>query len=154
VRALIKDAFEIEQDTDITTKDGADLTSVNEYNTSIEGANGPVITSLRIDMIGEIDSLWNVRVIELLVKRFRDAEDEFKEEWDLLPTRLNAYIQDMVKSRIKRLRTVWRNAQPKVKENGELETEKEWEERVTNSQLDTIKNARQLTRRGNVSEEP
>lgn len=99
-------------------------------------------------MLGGIDSLWNKRIVEMLIRKFRDSEDE--NSWGL-PSRSNFYVEDMIKDRLRRLRTLWRGVQCRVKEDGEMETEEEWEARVTKDQLETLKNARHLTRRQNVS---
>lgn len=99
-------------------------------------------------MLGNIDSPWNKRIIEILRQQFRDVEDE--NEWGL-PPRSNFYIEDVIKERIKRLCTAWRKSQCRLKEDGQLETEKEWEERMITSISEDMKNARHLTRRRNVS---
>jgi formylmethanofuran dehydrogenase subunit C len=103
-------------------------------------------------MLGSIESLWNKRIVEILVQKFRDDEDENENEWRL-PSRSNFYIQDMIKERLKRLRTIWRKAQCQLKENGQLETEEEWAARMMESISEDMKNTRHLTRRQNVSGE-
>jgi hypothetical protein len=103
-------------------------------------------------MLRPIDSQWNKRIIEILVEKFRDIEDENENEWNL-PSRTNFYIQDMIKEKLKRLRTTWRRAQCQLKDSGELETETEWEERMIKYLSEDTKNARHLTRRQNVSGE-
>jgi hypothetical protein len=103
-------------------------------------------------MLGGIESRWNKRIVEILVQEFRDAEDENENEWRL-PSRSIFYIQDMIKERLQRLRTIWRKAQCQMKENGQLETEEEWAARVMKGMSEDMKNARHLTRRQNVSGE-
>jgi hypothetical protein len=103
-------------------------------------------------MLGNTYSPWNKRIVELLVQKFRDVEDENENEWGL-PSRSNFYIQDIIKKQLRRLRMLWRCGQCQLKENGEMETENEWEERQWERQLERLKDARHLTRRQNVSGE-
>jgi hypothetical protein len=141
----------IEQDSDITTKDSADLAVVEAYNNLIDGADEPDVSALKLDMLGNTYSLWNKRIVELLVQKF-DVEDENENEWGL-PSRLNFYIQDIIKKQLRRFRMLWRCGQCQLKENGEMETENEWEERQWERQLERLKDARHLTRHQNVSGE-
>jgi hypothetical protein len=103
-------------------------------------------------MLGNKYSPWNKRIVELLVQKFRDVEDENENEWGL-PSRSNFYIQDIIKDTLRRFRMLWRRGQCQLKENGEMETGKEWEERQLERQLERLKDARHLTRRQNVSGE-
>jgi hypothetical protein len=110
---------------------------------------GPDSMNVQFDMLGPLNSLWNRRALEILRAKFRDLEDE--EGWGL-PTRTNFYIEDMFQARFIRLRGLWRKAQLRLKADGQLETEEEWEERMAAEELDDKKEARHLTRRITVSE--
>jgi hypothetical protein len=149
VRDVVKKSFDIEQDTDIVVKPSADRASVRRYNDSADGMEGPDSTKVEFDMLGPVNSLWNRRVVEILRAKFRDLEDE--EEWGL-PIRTNFYIEEMFQARFIRLRGCWRNAQCRLKEDGQLETEEEWEARMEAEELEDKKEARHLTRRIKVSE--
>ena len=136
----------MEKDMDVTTKDGADLAIVDAYNQYSDGADEPDTSAPKVDMVGSMDSRWNKRVVEILVQKLRDVEDE--NEWDL-PSRSNFYLQDMIKNQLEPLRILWRRAKYQVKENGEMETDQEWEAR----QAPRLKDARHWTRRQAVSVE-
>lgn len=150
VLQLFQSSFDIGQDRDVITKETANRASVDAYNESGDAMDGPNPLDLKFDMLGSSDSLWNRRVMEILREKFRDLDDE--ENWEL-PPRSNLYIDEIILDRFNRIRSIWRAGQLRVKENGELETETEWEERVGNEQLEDVKKGRHLTRRKNVSVE-
>ena len=60
------------------------------------------------------------------------------------------YIEELLRERYKRLRTVWRNAQPKLTARGVLETPTEVEARLIEDAQRSGKQSRQDTRRRNV----
>lgn len=71
--------------------------------------------------------------------------------WSSLPKRSDDYFLDIIFDQIERAKTVWGAAQPKVKENGEVEEPKEVEARmVVNKELEDSR-GRRYTRRTNVS---
>jgi hypothetical protein len=146
---LFKETFGINQDTDIIGKDSADLDAVATYNESGQDEDEPNPLELRFDMMGSVDSLWNKRVLQILREKFRALEKE--KNWNL-PARSNLYIDEMIQKRMERIRGTWRTAQLRIKENGDLETDAEWESRIEEMQLAALKRARHLNRRRNVSD--
>ncbi|KAF8906074.1 hypothetical protein CPB84DRAFT_1844719 [Gymnopilus junonius] len=73
----------------------------------------------------------------------KDEDEKFVS----LPERSDDYIQDLVVSQLERLKGIWKKAQPKVKENGEIESASEIEERMIVDREKTEKVARAATRR-------
>jgi hypothetical protein len=53
---------------------------------------------------------------------------------------------------MERIRGTWKTAQLRIKENGDLETDTEWESRVEQMKPASRKKARHLNRRRNVME--
>lgn len=117
------------------------------YNDGGEG-DGPDPENLCFEMTGPKDSAWNQRVVDLLLKKFREVEKE--EDWSI-PDRSDVYVKNLIQEKFKRIRTIWRKAQLRTKESGELEDEEEWERRASSEQMEQLKKARHLTRRRAVS---
>jgi len=80
---------------------------------------GPNVEDLQINMRGKINLIWNQAVIEILLAKVK------KEDFEGLPNRSNVYLVDKIKGKLERVRTVWKTAQPRVTETGNLETIKE-----------------------------
>jgi hypothetical protein len=140
----------ITQDSEIVFKDTADIAAVLAYNESGEDEDGPNPSAIKMDLIGAIDTLWNKRVLDILQQKFRELEAE--ENWNL-PYRSNFYIYTLIHAKMGRLHTAWRKAQSRIKEDGTIETDEEWESRITAQQEADWKKARHQTRRLNVSGE-
>jgi hypothetical protein len=99
-------------------------------------------------MKGDIISDWNVKTITLLAEQLEFSRKEF----DLLE-RSEAYRMELIREKLKRLRVSWREFQPKTNEMGVQETPEALEARVLGKHTISSKQARQATRRRNVSEQ-
>ncbi|KAF8588257.1 hypothetical protein K439DRAFT_1335653, partial [Ramaria rubella] len=106
---------------------------------------GPNLDELHLDMKGSLISEWNVKVISLLVECLEAKCLEFN-----LPERSQAYKIDLIKEKIKRLRVVWKDFQPKTTDTGEQESPKALETRLLTKHVTAGQEARQSTRRRNV----
>jgi len=97
---------------------------VTEYD--LEGKGGPSADDLCINMRGKVSSKWNHAVGELLL----DTIHKWKQgqAWNSLPERSDTYLLKIVTEQLEHARTVWRDAQPRVKVDGALEDLAEVEE--------------------------
>jgi hypothetical protein len=101
-------------------------------------------------MRGKISSKWNDTVAELLVNAVLKRKRE-QTAWDELPERSDAYIRDLVVAQLERGRMTWKDSQPKVKENGDIEGPDEVEHRMNEEKEGRGKMGRANTRRRAVS---
>ncbi|KIJ64128.1 hypothetical protein HYDPIDRAFT_168190 [Hydnomerulius pinastri MD-312] len=131
-RHLFKDKFGIAQDADFIAHEwaGADDVHAFEY----EDGPGPVAHELSFDLTQSYTSLWNSKHCE-------------EEKWPV--EKPNNYLREVLKSRYKRLRTTWLKAQPKLMQNGVLETPGQVEKRLVDEMNRLGKASRQGTRRRN-----
>ncbi|KAF8580840.1 hypothetical protein K439DRAFT_1355901, partial [Ramaria rubella] len=106
---------------------------------------GPNLDELHLDMKGSLTSEWNVKAISLLVEHLEAKHLEFD-----LPERSQAYKIDLIKEKIKRLRVVWKDLQPKTTDTGEQESPEALETRLLTKHVMASQEARQSTRRRNV----
>jgi hypothetical protein len=83
-------------------------------------------------------------VIEILLAELK------KKDWDGLPQRSEAYLADLIEGKLERVRTCWRNAQPKLNETGEVETIADVESRMTKKKDDQDRANWAYSRRRNV----
>lgn len=107
---------------------------------------GPKAEKLLIDMRGKISSAWNEAVKKILVQAVRNKK-ETADVWKELPSRTDKYILELVEDNMERARTTWKDAQPKVKSDGSVETPQELERRMVARREETGKAARASTRR-------
>jgi len=135
---IIRTAFNIEEDSDI----------VFHVLPTSPARGKPVPEDLHIDMEGSISSPWNIQLIEILEKNIRAAAAEEK-----LPKRSQAYTYDLAKARIRMLKSVWTNVQPKIDAEGKVETPEKLEARLLHSDLASKKRARMRERRSSVCSE-
>lgn len=113
---------------------------------------GPDPEDLHIDLRHKLTSNWNKAVIKIMVDAVRHYWEEDKDDkFESLTERSNDYIQELVIQRLEHLRWIWRKAQPKVKEDGEVECPTEIEERMAIERDNAEKVARAATRRLAVS---
>lgn len=111
-----------------------------------DGTDGPNVDDLRFDMRADASSEWNQTVFRMLL----EALNAEKADWGL-PDMPDAYFMDLISEKFLRVRTYWRSAQRKVKDDGEMETWDEVESRLGQEQDTRGKAARQNERRANVS---
>jgi hypothetical protein len=131
---VIYEAFSIEQDDDIVMHQPPSPEDLRLSRFDSE--------DLRIDMRGEIGSRWNIELLEILEERLSDLGIERD-----LPARSSAYLMELLRNRLIRLRNNWRSAQPKKDEFGNLETPEAVERRVLQQTLKAKKEARMRERR-------
>ncbi|KAG2034926.1 hypothetical protein BDR03DRAFT_984002 [Suillus americanus] len=145
IRHLLKDTFSISQDTDFIVHQPADCEDVYSYE--YEDRPGPNTQNLAFDLKNGFNTLWNVKILDILLEELKKRSVE--EEWPFW--RLDAYYKAILKDRYKRMRMVWRAAQPKVTEKGCLETVEEVEERLIAKRGENLKS--KYLRRAKVLEQ-
>lgn len=116
----------------------------------LEGIGGPKPDVLCVDMRGKISSNWNDTVADLLLDSIRKRKCE-QTAWEELPERSEAYIRELVMGHLERGRMIWKDAQPKTKENGDIEGLDEVEQRMNEEKEERGKINRAYTRRRAVS---
>lgn len=114
-----------------------------------DGKNGPNPDDLRIDMRNKISSEWNKKVKEILLAVVLKNR-ETGEAWEDLPNRSDSYFMEIIQDQMERARTIWRNAQPKRLESGEVESIAEIEKRMIETRESSAKTRRANMRRINV----
>jgi len=92
-------------------------------------------------------SEWNRAVLLILMKKMKKA---CQKSGLRVPERSEAYYLDLLEQRFKRVRSVWKQAQPKRKEDDELESPSDVERRLVIAKQTGLKIARTRERRGNV----
>jgi len=121
----------------------ANESDVQDYANDM--VDGPNPEDLHFDMTTGPDSVWNRRVLELLLEKLKE------EDGDMLPARSDAYWIDLLAKRFINLWTPWNKGQRKMKPSGELETPEEVEDRLSTSvAMDEVR-SRKATRRNHVS---
>jgi hypothetical protein len=113
------------------------------------GGEGPIPDNLRIDMKGTISSKWNEAVVDILLEKLlqRKADPEF---WGDMPERSDTYFEDLILAKLTRARSTWRNAQPHLNEEGELESIDEVEQRMITTKEERDRRGRAYTRHKTV----
>ncbi|KAI6017279.1 hypothetical protein BKA83DRAFT_4017323, partial [Pisolithus microcarpus] len=113
-----------------------------------EDGPGPDVNSPVFDLMHSPSSLWNGAIIDNILQ---DLQMRCRNEnWPI--HRSDTYLRTLVVDRYRRLRTVWRKAQPKLTEKGTLETPAETETRLVAERETLLKANRQTTRRHNMEE--
>ena len=144
---MCREKFSIENSEDWALHEAATSEQVRKYD--LEGTGGPDLENLQIDMRGKLSSHWNQAAADLLLDLV--VERKKKEAWSALPERSDAYFLELVTEQLERARTAWRNAQPRVKEDGDVEELDEVERRMNEDKEAKAKLTRATTRRKNVS---
>jgi hypothetical protein len=146
VRDVIKDEFGIENDEDFILQDCPPSETIRAY---VQGhGKGPDEGNLQLDMRAKKSSEWNERVAQILLEKLLLKKGD---GWGDLPERSEAYFLDMITEKIDRARGYWRKAQPQIKDDGEVETLQEVENRMVISKDENGKHARMRTWRRAVS---
>jgi len=120
VRSLFKDVFEVNQDDDFALHDSVLPETARAYANDV--GDGPKEADLHIDMTGGANSRWNKRVTEILLSKLKDSREE--DQWQL-PHHSDAYLEELIKERLKRIMKVWAASQCRQKLSGEVES---WDE--------------------------
>ncbi|KAG1901225.1 uncharacterized protein F5891DRAFT_913582, partial [Suillus fuscotomentosus] len=110
-----------------------------------EDGPGPNTQNLAFDLKHGSSTPWNAKVLDILLEALKRRSVE--EQWPF--QRLDGYYKMILEDRYKRLRTVWRAAQPKVTAKGILETGAEVEERLIVKRDKNLKSVHQATCRRN-----
>ncbi|KAJ3507461.1 hypothetical protein NLJ89_g6290 [Agrocybe chaxingu] len=121
--------------------------SADEIFTFYNGGPGPKLEGLHIDMRGKISSKWNECVTDILLDEV--LKRRTSEAYELLPKRSRAYFREIIREKLERARGAWKNGQPKMKENGDIESIIEVENRVVEARNKKEKLGRAYTRRTN-----
>jgi hypothetical protein len=149
VRDLFKDVFDVEQDQDFGVHESADKTAIRLYEAG-EG-EGPDHKNLRIDMETGPESKWNERVVDILLQVLKGRRDE--EDWRL-PAASDRYLTGLITSKMKRVKSYWKEAQPRMTATGKMETPAELEERLNAKDDRYGIMTRESQRRRSVSNDP
>jgi hypothetical protein len=146
--------FNIEEKTQYALLKPPSTEQIKLYDETKRKEDGPNVKNFRIDMRGKISSSWNERVIKIMTTGIVHNLKNGNEEWEIykdLPPRSNDYIDDLVKRQLEGARNIWKNAQPKLKKDGKVETAKEVENRLIEQEEAAGHVARAGTRRHSVS---
>ncbi|KAG1859693.1 hypothetical protein F4604DRAFT_1539192, partial [Suillus subluteus] len=133
IQRLLKDTFSISQDADFIVHQPADHEDVYSYE--YEDGPGPNTQNLAFDLKHRSNTPWNAKILDILLEELKKRTVE--EEWPF--RRSDGYYKAILEDRYKRLRTVWRAAQPKVTAKGGLETAAEVEERLIAKRDESLK---------------
>ncbi|KAI6127303.1 hypothetical protein F5141DRAFT_1210688 [Pisolithus sp. B1] len=124
VRRLFKEKLGIVQDIDFITHAPASTADVHAYE--YEDGPSPDTDKIAFDLAWNYSSPWNTFLLSFLLREFqlRCAS----EAWPI--RKEDDYVEEILQECYKRLRTLWRNAQPKLTTKGVPETPAEHEARL------------------------
>ncbi|KAG1722108.1 uncharacterized protein EDB91DRAFT_1021654, partial [Suillus paluster] len=105
------------------------------YSYEYEDGPGPNTQNLAFDLKNGFNTPWNAKILDILLEELKKRSVE--EEWPF--RRSDAYYKAILEDRYKRMRMVWRAAQPKVTAKGCLETAEEVEERLIAKRGENLK---------------
>ncbi|KAI5980397.1 hypothetical protein EDC04DRAFT_2596802, partial [Pisolithus marmoratus] len=113
-----------------------------------EDSPGPNVDSPIFDLMHGPSSVWNIAVIDNLLQALQ-AECN-NENWPVCQS--DAYLRTLIVDRYKRLRTMWRKAQPKLMAKGILEMLAETETWLVAEWNALLKANRQMMHHHNMEE--
>jgi len=137
--------LDFEEDDDFIAHEPTSLETLREFATDL--SKGPNLEDLHFDMKGGMRSEWNQQALRLMRIDFGRKLEESRDE---IPIRSQQYLDGMFQERFQRLVTVWKNGQPQVTGDGEMESHEEVERRMVADKNVQLKAARHNTRRINV----
>ncbi|KAH9478881.1 hypothetical protein JR316_0009343 [Psilocybe cubensis] len=146
IRSVVKDKFGVERDPDFVNHIPPSPGDIMRFETTMRPEDGPKIADLRIDMKGEISSDWNEELVSILVTF---ATNRKVSQFPDLPHRPQDYLAQMFFQKLERVRTFWRNNQPRATDLGTIETNAEREARVEAKRKKDEKRSRKNSRRAN-----
>ncbi|KAI5981631.1 hypothetical protein EDD15DRAFT_2147576, partial [Pisolithus albus] len=111
-----------------------------------EDGPDPDTDKVAFDLTRNYSSPWNSFLLSYLLREFQMRC--VQEAWPIRKD--DDYIEEVLRERYKRLRTLWKNARPKLTAKGLMETPAEQEARLVENSLIQGKESRQATRRRNV----
>ncbi|KAG0699829.1 hypothetical protein DFH29DRAFT_780472, partial [Suillus ampliporus] len=117
IRRLLKDTFSISQDADFIVHQPADREDVYSYE--YEDGPGPNTQNLAFDLKNGFNTPWNAKILDILLEELKKRSVE--EEWPF--RRSDAYYKAILEDRYKRMRMIWRAAQPKTLGDGGMSSE-------------------------------
>ena len=146
VRDLFETVFDVKHDDDFTMHEPPSNEDINRFEREGEGPNPD---DLHIDIKGIISSKWNNAVIDILLEKLlqKKADPEY---WGDMPEKSDMYFEDLILQKLTRARSSWRNAQPHLNEEGELESIDEVEKRMITTKEERDRAGRVYTRRMTV----
>ena len=147
VRNLFETVFDVTHDDDFTMHEPPSHEEILSFKRG-EG-EGPNPDDLRIDMKGTISSKWNKAVVDILLEKLLQKKDD-PEYWGDMPKRSNTYFEDLIVIKLTRARSSWKNAQPHLNEEGELENIDEVEKRMITTKEERDRVGQGYMRRMNV----
>ncbi|KAI5988011.1 hypothetical protein EDD15DRAFT_2371699 [Pisolithus albus] len=143
VRRLFKDKLGITQDIDFIMHAPADAANVHAYK--YEDGPSPDTDNIAFDLMWNYSSPWNTFLLNFLLCKFQLRCTS--ETWPI--RKEDDYVEEILWERYKRLRTLWKNAQPKLTTKGVLETPAEHETQLLEESRRLGKESRQATHRRN-----
>src|SRR5262249_41224226 len=143
--------LDIDKETDVIGAECADPSDVLAYETNDHPWIEPTEDNLKYDWMGSADSYWNRRVVQMLLLKYREAEEMLRKKGDPLPSRSNDYIDDIIESKLARLRSRWRKGLRRTNVDGDMESEQARNERVLRELEEEEHAGRRNTRREKVS---
>jgi len=148
VRNLFEAVFDVTHEEDFAAHEPPSHEEIRSFNKG-RGV-GPNPDDLRVDMKGTMTSKWNEGVVDILLEKLlqKKVDPEF---WGDMPERSDTYFEDLIIAKLTRARSVWRNAQQHLNEEGELESIAEVEKRMITTKEERDSRGRAYTRRKTVS---
>ncbi|KAI6120122.1 hypothetical protein EDD16DRAFT_1706074 [Pisolithus croceorrhizus] len=143
VHHLFKEKLGIVQDIDFITHAPASAADVHAYE--YEDGPSPDTDKIAFDLARNYSSPWNTFLLSFLLCEFQLRCTS--EAWPI--RKEDDYVEEILRERYKRLRTLWRNAQPKLTTKGVPETPAEHEAQLVEDSRRLGKENRQATRHRN-----
>ncbi|KAI6112802.1 hypothetical protein F5141DRAFT_1063147 [Pisolithus sp. B1] len=141
---LFKEKLKIEQDINFITHEPADAADVHAYE--YEDGPDPDMDNVTFDLKRNYSSPWNSFLLSFLLHEFQMRC--VQEAWPIRKD--DDYIKEVLRECYKRLRTLWKNAQPKLTAKGLIETPAEQEARLVEESLILGKESRQAMHCQNI----
>lgn len=148
VRDLFETVFDVTHDDDFTMHEPPSHEEIHGFKRGER--EGPNPDDLHIDMKGNISSKWNNAVVDILLEKLLQKKSD-PEYWGDMPEKSDMYFEDLILLKLTRARSSWRNAQPHLNEEGELESINEVEDRMITTKKERDRAGRAYTRRMTVS---
>ncbi|KAI5994984.1 hypothetical protein EDD15DRAFT_2140157, partial [Pisolithus albus] len=111
-----------------------------------EDGPSPDTDNIVFDLTQNYSSHWNTFLLNFLLRKFQLRCTS--ETWPI--RKEDDYVEEILREHYKRLRTLWKNAQPKLTTKGVLETPAEHETRLLEESRRLGKESRQATRCRNI----
>ena len=147
VRNIFETMFDMTHDDDFAAHEPPSHEEILSFKRG--QGEGPNPDDLRIDMKGTIGSKWNTAAVDILLDKLHQKKVD-PEFWGDMPERSDAYFEDLILAKFVRVRSIWRNAQPHLNEEGELESIDEVERRMITTKEERDRTGRAYTRRKTV----